>query len=129
MATYPTIDGHFWVERDGKIIDPYFKEYDMIKSHNKCVGDVIHLPSPDLVQKIMIKKFNSVNEIRNVTDELFLKWYKCPLVNKCFQNARLEILKNGGKLIFGSMGWKKKSGEIHYEYGGENWSVAQHLLM
>jgi hypothetical protein len=25
---FPIIDGHFWVERDGRIIDPYFLEYD-----------------------------------------------------------------------------------------------------
>ena len=32
---FPTIDGHFWIERDGKIVDIEFKEYDFIKSiHN-----------------------------------------------------------------------------------------------
>ena len=31
VHSVPKIDGHFWVERNGKIIDPYFKEYDLIK--------------------------------------------------------------------------------------------------
>lgn len=126
---YPQMDGHFWIERDGKIIDPYFKDYDIIKSYNKCVGDVIHLPAPDLVQKIMIKKFRSAEEIVKLDDAFFLRFFPKPRINMCWQNAKLELIKNGGKLIFGSMGWKKKSGEIHYEFGGENWSVAQHLLM
>ena len=29
---FPTIDGHFWIERDGKIVDIEFKEYDLIKT-------------------------------------------------------------------------------------------------
>ena len=32
----PTIDGHFWVERDGKKIDPYFEEYDAVKRVHKA---------------------------------------------------------------------------------------------
>ena len=38
----------------------------------------------------------------------------------------MEIAQRGGELVFGSMGWKKQQG-IHYEYGGENWTVSQHL--
>ncbi len=128
MANYPVIDGHFWVERNGKIIDPYFTEYDMIKKYNKCVGENIYLPAPDEVQQIMIEKYKSVEENRKITDKAFLKMYKRYMSGNCYQNARLNILRSGGKLIFGSMGWKKENGEIHYEFGGENWSVAQHLL-
>jgi len=124
---YPNFDGHFWVERNGEIIDPYFKEYDMYKSRWNCVGEVIHLPASDLVQKVMIKKFKTVDEIMDVDDEFFLMFFREPGIGQCFQKSRLEILKNGGKLVFGSMGWKISSGGIHYEFGGENWTVAQHL--
>jgi len=30
--------------------------------------------------------------------------------------------------VFGSMGWKKNDGSgVHYEFGGENWTIAKFL--
>ena len=46
-----------------------------------------------------------------------------PISYCCLQNAFIEIQKNGGKLVFGSFGWKRKNGTIHYEFGGENWKT------
>ncbi len=125
---YPNFDGHFWVERNGEIIDPFFEEYGRIKVVRKCVGKAIYLPASDLVQTIMTKKMKTVDDINGIDDKFFRMFYNKVGMNRCWQNARLEILKNGGKLVFGSMGWKISSGGIHYEFGGENWSVAQHLL-
>ena len=33
------MDGHFWIVRNGEIIDPYFEEYDMVKVINKLEGE------------------------------------------------------------------------------------------
>ena len=34
VIDFPRFDAHFWVEREGKIIDFYFEEYDYIKRVN-----------------------------------------------------------------------------------------------
>ncbi len=39
----------------------------------------------------------------------------------------VEIATNGGVLKFGSLGWERKSGGIHYEFGGENWKIEQFI--
>ena len=139
--TFPMIDGHFWIERNGKIIDPYFKDYDFIKKINGLTGDCIYLEAEQLIQTVMIKRFNKVINHYNGTStstteddykifrDISEKHGKKPTVNKCFQNCVLEIANNGGNLKFGSLGWKRKSGEgIHYEFGGEGWKLHQFLL-
>ena len=37
MTSYPSIDGHFWVVRNGEIIDTDFEWYDYCRKVNKCV--------------------------------------------------------------------------------------------
>lgn len=126
---FPTFDGHFWVVRDGKIIDPHFPEYDFVKTVQGCVGEKVYLPAPALVQKIFIKKFNDISTKMEFSDEVYEMVFRKVREGCCYQNARLEIAKRGGELVFGSMGWERRRGGIHYEFGGEGWSVAQHLKM
>lgn len=133
---FPIIDGHFWVERDGKIIDPYFQEYDFIKKFQNLTGDIVYLEAEQLTQKLINTKFNKI------LDELFgTEAYKkfrdgsieCKrpkaIFGGCYQNSVIEIANNGGILKFGSMGWKRKSkAGIHYEFGGEGWKFHQFLM-
>jgi hypothetical protein len=125
--SFPIIDGHFWVERDYCVIDPYFPEYEFIKRVNRLEGEPIHLEADAIVSQVMIRRFESV-----IATDLFGKMLqKARHKNRfgaCYQNAILEISKNGGRLVFGSMGWKRKgSDSIHWEFGGENWKVSQFL--
>jgi len=131
---FPMFDGHFWVERNGKIIDFYFPQYNIAKKKNGCVGNPIYLEAPEETQIIAIgimkKTLQKILDTDNydyalrrlyILYEMFdnLK----PQYLYCLQNAFIEIYKNGGKLVFGSMGWKKKNGKIHYEFGGEDWKT------
>ena len=126
MATqYPTFDGHFWVMRDGKIIDFDFPFYNFVKKVQNCGGETIYLPAPPLVQKKFIKMFKKITTKAGIDDKFFKKYWEITQ-GCCYDNARMEIAQRGGELVFGSMGWKKQQG-IHYEYGGENWTVSQHL--
>ncbi len=126
--SFPIIDGHFWVERgDGYIVDPYFSQYDFIKRVNRLEGESVHLEADAIVSKVMIRRFESV-----ISTDLFGKMLQKAghrnTFNACYQNAILEIYKNGGRLVFGSMGWKRKgSDSIHWEFGGENWKVSQFM--
>ena len=127
MASFPIIDGHFWVVRDDKIIDPDFDEYHLIKEIQGCVGKRVYLPADDLVQRIIKRKFESMISVEEC-GTMFSQYFRGrPQMNSCFQNACMEINRNGGELVFGSMGWKKRSGGIHYEFGGEGWTVSQFL--
>jgi hypothetical protein len=129
------MDGHFWIVRDGEIIDPYFKDYDMVKVINNLEGDRIYLPAGELIQKVMKKKYiDKVIDLSNSVENSFekkmfdLRMKKGVMVNNCNFNAVWEQMKNGGEIVFGSMGWKRKNGKgIHYEFGGENWTISQFL--
>ena len=127
IGDYPTIDGHFWVERDGKIIDPYFQDYDAIKMIQRLKGDRIHLEAEPLIQAIMTKKFEKSEDQKGMISLLLI--VDTPEPYQCYSNSIVEIKKRGGVLKFGSMGWKRKAGGIHYEFGGEGWKIHQFLKM
>ena len=117
------MDGHYWVERDAKIIDPYFKEYDVVKKYWSLTDEQVWFPAPPLIQSVFKKKllikFGGTKKIGD-------RWSN--IHGCCDFNAVSELNKNGGTIVFGSMGWKKKDGSgIHYEFGGENYTVAQFL--
>ena len=120
----PTIDGHFWVERDGKKIDPYFEHYDMVKRVHKGKRWV-YLPADELTQRMMIAIFDKVIKKEFETIEEYLA-FSIKYGGKfgegyCHKNALLEIEENGGTLVFGSYGVQRKDGSIFYEYGGEDY--------
>jgi hypothetical protein len=128
-----TIDGHFWVERDGKIIDDDFKGHAYIKHVNKCSGDKVYKEADALTQKVMISMFN--RELANngfdyqqFRDFSISMGFTEPRENSCFQNSVMR-LKDGDVLKFGSMGWKRNnSAEIYYEFGGDDWVGAKRFL-
>ena len=53
---FPTIDGHFWIERDGKIVDIEFKEYDLIKTIHNLADGMVYKEADTLTQTVMIEK-------------------------------------------------------------------------
>jgi hypothetical protein len=126
----PTIDGHFWVVRDGKIIDWDFEEYSKVRKMWKCGKEKTYLPAPEMTQKIMIgmykKAFSSHFSQTQSWEQILKEFYSLsamvgmikPEYSRCYQNALIEIHKNGGELVFGSMGFKRIDGSIHYEFGG-----------
>ena len=134
-SIFPVVDGHFWVVRDGQIIDPFFDEYKDICAFNKCDWkESSHLPAPEITQKIMIGMFKKgldksigekpfeeqISEFANLSRKIIEK----PVFGKCFQNCLLEISDNGGDLVFGSLGWKiYGTDKYFYEYGGEDWKT------
>ena len=120
----PTIDGHFWVERDGKKIDPYFEEYDMVKRVRKGKRWV-YLPADELTQRMMIAIFDKLikKEFSTVAEYLhYSKVYGIKFgFGYCHKNSLLEIEERGGTLVFGSYGVQREDGSIFYEYGGEDY--------
>ena len=106
------IDGHFWVEKDGEIIDPYFKQYKIIAMIHDCHSDEIAYKGAPLLTQVWMAGCagGMLWEGRG---------FGC-----CFKNA-LEIQsKLGGRLVFGSMGFKKKNAPgYHWEYGGPDWKT------
>lgn len=114
------IDGHFWVVRDGKIIDPHFKEYDILATeHNWYANKKNYIEAPQATQKIVVVYLKRITEINTKLlgeEEATKTGY-----GLCFQNATQEIAKNGGRLVFGSMGFKIKNKDgFFYQYGGLN---------
>jgi hypothetical protein len=130
---FPSIDGHFWIEINGEIIDNYFKEYDFVKSYNNCSGDMIYKEADKLTQTIIIEMFKRSLTSMGLNYETFIQLchrhnIHLAKVDNCYQNCLL-FLEEGDILKFGSMGWKRKIGpEIHWEYGGKDWVGAKTFL-
>ena len=120
------IDGHFWVVRNGEIVDPYFSVYDQIKQANG-----VNVSAPNAycaasaeTQNVMTSLLEeAVTEIFG-TSALFLRSFEQylggPQPYQCLTNAMYEKLKNGGDLVFGSWGFKKQ-GKMWWEFGGKEW--------
>ena len=137
---YPTIDGHFWVVRDGEIIDWDFSDWKYMGGIYNCNNEKSYIPAPPITQKIMISMFKKVvmNRFNKPTwDETSKEFYELaetvgmtePQPRRCFQNAVFEIQKNGGELVFGSLGFKFKDRDgYHYEYGGEHYQVVRDFI-
>jgi hypothetical protein len=139
---FPTTDGHFWVVRDGIIIDTIFAEYKTIcRVRNADVKTLSYLPAPEMTQKLMINMYKKV--LTNVFGEMtfeeqckeffaitkLMKGDLSPSYLNCFQNCLLEINQRGGELVFGSLGFKLKGKEGYwYEFGGADYKTIKQFL-
>ena len=140
---FPIIDGHFWVVRDGKIIDPVFEHYKLVcRIRNANWRDRSYIPAPAITQTLMISMFKKVlsnqlgedksfeeliNEFYTLTSEIVGK--PTPQANMCFQNCLIEIKERGGELVFGSLGFKLKGKEGYwYEFGGADWTSVKQFI-
>jgi len=121
------MDGHYWIELNGEIIDPYFKSYDKVKSLWDLTDEQFHLEASPLIQTIFLRQLQKVKaEIEEFNKDGLMKW--TDTANCCNINAMAYQKKHGGRIVFGSMGWKRKNGKgIHYEFGGEDYTVAKFM--
>lgn len=119
----PQIDAHVWVERDGKIIDPHFEHYDFCIRVNGCTTKTAYKEAPASIQEKAFKMFEEHFKLRfgEAWQDEIKRIYNKPIPDNCVQNSYAEVAKNGGRLVFGSMGWEKKKGGVWWEYGGEDW--------
>jgi hypothetical protein len=125
IYSVPKIDGHFWLERDGVIIDPHFEYYDIVKL-SKRGGKFIYYPADETTQSFMIMLHLKVISTEYATLGEFLDDYKQisgeePVTGFCMFNALIEQEKNGGELIFGSWGVERADGSKFYEFGGKDY--------
>jgi hypothetical protein len=130
---FPTIDGHFWIERNGEIIDDDFKEYEFIKRAQGCSGEKKYKEADALTQVIITKMFDRALASQGLDHAKFREFCLMygldkPRVNCCFQNCVLRF-QEGDTIKFGSMGWRKLyTNETHWEFGGEDWVGAKRFL-
>jgi hypothetical protein len=131
---FPTIDGHFWLERGGKKVDIEFEEYDYVRKFHKLTDGMVYKEADAMTQTIMIKMFEKcVNKISMKFNlDNFQKFSKemgvGAKMNCCFQNCMLAY-EDGDLIRFGSMGWNKRDGSgVWWEYGGEDWEGVKAFL-
>lgn len=126
MGSLPKVMcGHFWIVRDGEIIDPRFKEHEHIQRVNGTTDQVCRIPASEAVQKIMIAThLKKVQEhIGDNAGAFFARVMGRPSFGQCFFNCLMEQHLRGGEIVFGSMGWVREDGSKYYEYGGENFKI------
>ena len=130
----PTIDGHFWIVRNGEIVDWDFPEFSKIFKMWDCKNEKHYLPAPNMTQQIMIGMFKKtlIKAFDKPWEETLAEFHAlssqikmtAPQFSRCFQNCMMELHERGGELVFGSLGFKKKhSEEYHYEWGGVNYKT------
>jgi hypothetical protein len=125
------MDGHFWVERNQQIIDttPEDPDFMRIAPHRGFTGEREYLPAASIVQTIMIKSYTAdviaaYNKATGCSATTLAEVYENspiqnPKANLCYKNAFYEQWKNGGTVVFGSMGYKAHwTNEIFWEFGG-----------
>jgi len=130
----PKMKGHFWVVRDGEIVDADFPQHARLRRKYKCVPELnVYQPAPLKVEKAMVRLFERITlrafQVDNWDDmmEEFMLVAKMtgnadnPTFNKCWTNCIIDIYYHGsGNIRFGSMGFKKKSdGDTVWYYGDD----------
>jgi len=142
-SEFPTVDGHFWVVRDGKIIDPMFDEYKTICDvRNANWKDRDYIPAPKITQNLILGIYKKVlnnllkeESFEKQIEEFFyitilMNGDSKPLMYCCFQNCLLEIYQRGGEIVFGSLGFKFKDKEGYwYEFGGNNYKIVKDFIV
>jgi len=109
------IDGHFWVEKDDKIIDYTLTTVPQNKRFNICGAVIYYKPAPEITQKLaidyMYKRNESFYNVKRDTEmfkELInIRDYKYGM---CVYNVLKLLNENGGKIVFGSVGFKYPNG-------------------
>jgi hypothetical protein len=142
-----TINGHFWVERDGKVVDTTLNTKGFKKNETNrnqialrfgaTMGanlekmmdgfknpEYVYVEAPPITQQIMIKSILSpFQKVFNGNMDYAMEClsaidaYK-PQYGCCNMNAIIEQLKDGGKIKFGSLGYKV-FGVTDWIYGNE----------
>jgi len=133
----PKIKGHFWVERDGEIVDADFPEHTRLRKKLRCVPELnVYQRAPPKTEEAMIRLFEKLTlrafQADNWDDMMpeFILVAKmtgngdAPVYDKCWTNCIQEVYYNGGQIRFGSMGYKQKDGTYLWRYAGEH---CQHL--
>jgi hypothetical protein len=139
LQMLPLIDGHFWIMRDGNIIDWDFVEYRWVKNQRNCNDTKTYLAAPIETQKIMINLHyrclsriigtNDKDECSRYIKNLYKKMgFNDRMFDRCFTNCIIEVLENGGELVFGSFGWEMKNGGVWFEYGGEDYTTLKQFM-
>jgi len=112
------IDGHYWIEVDGKIVDDDIWWYDCEDGEKFiiCGAYRYYKPAPETTQKIAIEMMYKGNEARLNTKrdtDLFKKLVSMYIFEprKCSKNCLMILQKYPkGKIVFGSCGYKYPNG-------------------
>ena len=110
------MDIHVWCEHNGQIIDPYFAEYDMIRSIRKCHGNQQHMEQPEHRGLIMSSVKDIIKRVKKTnpgatTEAVLSEFAAKPQYGHCFLNAYAYAHAhrndpNGApRLCIGKMGW------------------------
>jgi len=120
------IDAHFWVVREGKVIDTDFGVYNKIRQINGCDERVAYCPAPKHIQDRYIASLTR-KHLKGKTAEDYKTYTPRPY--ECVKNSAVEYLRNGGEIVFGSMGFfKKGSQEIWWEFGGRHYDTPEMFI-
>ena len=129
-------EGHFWVERNGKIIDPLYKEHIEWCEEMGCCSTRKYVKCADeILGKMFIIQFMYCFDLECETYKKAKK-IGCQVhhgdgYGYCFHNACKEIYKNGGTLCFGSLLFKNKhNNDYQVKYGDirDRSNISEYLI-
>jgi hypothetical protein len=103
---------HAWVERDGKIIDNLFGEFD----GREVVYSRVNKKLQKIFETLIIRPFLDYD----------YSMYE-PTDGFCNLNCIHEIKKNGGTIVFGSLGYRE-NGTVTYVWGNPKFKTYQEFV-
>ena len=115
----PSVNGHYWVDKDDVgIIDPDFPEFE---AHVRKKFGAIRMTDKIYVEADEQTQQDAIRMTENITfnPALACRFLECP------RNARKDQANYGGRIVFGSVGFKQEDGTIKWVYGGKNWKTEQ----
>lgn len=116
-----SLDIHFWVERDGKIIDPLFPELKHLTEKNR-----VYFPASDDDMFYVLDYLRYYSSNFDIVNERRANWVNT--FGHCFLNAMCEIWRNGGELKMGCLGIKKTKVAVYWYYGHPENTVKDIIL-
>ncbi len=124
-----TIPYHCWIQNTdtGKIIDPDFPLYSMVRQIRNCTEEQQHQKFPNGRMKKLVKeqKFaQRAKALKELYDNDTAAYYRHRDqwfgANCCATNVLFSFVENGAgknlKFCVGRMGWKQKGGGVWWEY-------------
>ena len=128
----PQIKGHFWVERDGEVIDWDWPQHRKLRRQLDCERNLnVYQRAPSKVEEAMIRLFKRVT-LRAFQceewDDMMVEFIFVakmtgnadgPTYNKCWTNCIQEVFHNGGEIRFGSMGFVRKDKTYRWYYADD----------
>ena len=107
----PDLNGHFWIEHNGKIIDYWFEGYSMICNVLNIKKKLYHKPFSEKEQRRLISAYPE--DFTDKHRELLLKYWKMTALCCDYNVCVYKMLHPDAKIVYGEVGLGDDEGDYY----------------